>query len=429
MIPPAPLPPIRPPMAEISACRSCGAGGLEEVLAFGDTPIADRLVRPDDPGPEYAAPLTLVHCPACGLCQIRETVAPRVLFGPEYPYFSSVSPALMAHFRASAEAIIARQGLGPGALVVEAASNDGYMLLPFHERGIGTLGIDPADGPVAAARAKGIETVHDFFSRALAERLAAEGRRADVFLANNVLAHVADTNDFVAGIATILAPEGLAVIECPYLLDLVDHGAFDTIYHQHLLYLSLTALVPLFARHGLALNDVERLKVHGGSLRLFVSRTAGQTPRLVAALAEEARRGVGDAAFYAPFRDRVARMRTETRAALDRMRTEGLRVAGYGAAAKATTLLHHFGIGRDDLAVIFDKSPWKTGLAMPGCRIPIRPAEEMSRDSADAVLILAWNFANEIVAANAPFAAAGGRFLIPVPDVRIVETEALGVSL
>lgn len=420
--------PVRPPMEDIAACRSCGSTDLAEVIRFGETPIADRLMRPGDPGPEYVAPLTLVHCRSCSLCQIRETVTPRVLFGPEYPYFSSVSAALMAHFRASAEAIIARQGIGPGALVVEAASNDGYMLLPFHERGIGTLGIDPADGPVAAARAKGIETVHDFFSHDLARRLVAEGRRADVFLANNVLAHVADTNDFVAGIAAILAPDGLAVIECPYLLDLVDHGAFDTIYHQHLLYLSLTALVPLFARHGLVLNDVERLKVHGGSVRLFLSRAAGQSARLAAMLDEEARRGVASEAFYAPFVDRIARMRADTRAALDRMRAEGQRVVGYGAAAKATTLLHHFGITGDDLAVIFDKSPWKHGLEMPGCRIPIAPPSGLSRQTADVVLILAWNFANEIVAENADFSAAGGRFIIPVPEVRIVENTAMGVS-
>ena len=418
-----------PDMVRVAQCRSCGSAELEDLIAFGDSPIADRLVRPDDPRPEIAAPLTLAFCRSCALCQIRETLAPRLLFSEDYPYYSSVSPALLRHFHASADDLVARYGLGPGALVVEAASNDGYMLQAFHERGIGVLGVDPADGPVRAAREKGIETVHDFFTADLARDLAAQGRRADLFLANNVLAHVADTNDFVAGIAAVLAGDGHAVIEAPYLLDLVDHGAFDTIYHQHLLYLSLTALAPLFERHGLHLNDAARLKVHGGSVRLFVSRRPGRSPRLAEMLAQERARGIASGAFYADFLARIARLRDGTRAALAEAREAGKRVAGYGAAAKGTTLLHFFGLDAADLDFIVDRSPWKQGLMMPGTRIPIVAPAHLSRDTADVVLVLAWNFANEIVRENRAFAEAGGQFLIPVPEVRLVSDEMIGVSM
>jgi hypothetical protein len=411
---------IPAPLKDARACRSCGSTDLVEIVPFGAMPIADRLVAPDDQAEEYIAPLTLVHCNGCALCQIRETVAPRVLFGPDYPYYSSVSQALLKHFGDSARAIIARRGLGPGDLVVEAASNDGYMLRVFHEAGIPVLGIDPADGPVGVARKHGIETVHDFFTAALAQRLAGEGRKASVFLANNVLAHVEDVNGFVSGVATLLADDGMAVIEAPYLIDLVDTGAFDTIYHQHLLYLSLTALVPLFARHGLHLNDVERTWVHGGSLRLFITRETGQSERLLSHLASEEERKVRTAEFYRPFVERIARMRDETRAAISRLKQAGARVAGYGAAAKATTLLHYFGLDRDDLDFIVDKSPWKQGLAMPVTRIPILPPAALAANRPDAVLLLAWNFADEIISENAAYLEAGGRFIVPVPRLREV---------
>ena len=416
---------IPAPLDRVTDCRSCG-GALTDVIAFGEAPLADRLMRPEDDSPEYTAPLTLAHCADCALCQIRETVTPRVLFGPDYPYYSSVSPALNAHFRTSAEAIVAARGLSGESLVIEAASNDGYMLSAFLEHGVPVLGVDPADGPVAAARARGVETIHDFFSLELTRSL---GRRADVFLANNVLAHVADVNDFVAGIEAVLAPDGIAVMECHYLLDLIDLCAFDTIYHQHLAYFSLTALAPLFARHGLHLNDAERVKAHGGSLRLFVSRDAGSSAGLTAMLAEETRRGVRDPAFYNMFADRIGDLRSEVRAALCDLRAAGQRVVGYGAAAKSTTLLHHFGLGRDDLSVIHDKSQWKQGLEMPITRIPIAGPEALTRDAADVVLILAWNFAREIIADNAAFAGAGGRFLIPVPSAQLVGAGFEGVSL
>lgn len=410
-------------------CRSCDGGPLRMVYGFGPTPIADRLIDPAGETEDLRAPLTLALCPDCGLAQIRETVAPEYLFRDDYPYYSSVSRALTAHFHQSADALIAQLPLGASSLVVEAASNDGYMLRRFREAGIPVLGIDPSGGPVRAARGHGVETIHGFFDHALARALAASGKRADLFLANNVLAHVADVNDFVAGIAEILTDTGTAVIEFPYLPDLVDHCAFDTIYHQHLLYLSLTAAGPMFERHGLYLNDVERLAVHGGSVRIAVGREAGKSARLEALLALEARRRVTEPAFFAPLLDRMEALRQGMRELLSDYRARGMKLAGYGAAAKATTLLHHFGITRSDLAFIVDRSPWKQGLEMPGTRIPIVAPEALRAADPDAIIILAWNFANEIMAENSGYAAAGGEFVVPIPDLVVTRGEHMRAAL
>jgi SAM-dependent methyltransferase len=254
-----------------TTCRACGSAELYPVLSLGRTPLADALVAKDQLAEaEYTADLDLVFCKSCALVQITETVPPEILFCRNYPYFSSVSKSLLAHFRASAEEIIEEKKLNQNSFVLEAASNDGYMLQNFAERGIPVLGVDPADGPVKSANDRGIPTRLDFFSKDFATRLRAEGRQADVFLANNVLAHVADLNGFVEGIRSILSPDGIAVIEAPYLVDLIQHCEFDTVYHQHLCYFSVIALKALFSRHGLYLNRVDRTTIHGGSLRLRV---------------------------------------------------------------------------------------------------------------------------------------------------------------
>ncbi|MEM9710212.1 MAG: class I SAM-dependent methyltransferase [Pseudomonadota bacterium] len=419
----------RPSLTVQETCRSCQSPDLQDLIAFGETPIADRLVPIGFEDPQFVAPLTLTHCPSCALCQIRETVDPKVLFPPDYPYYSSVSPALVAHFRESAEDLIASGLARPGARIVEAASNDGYLLSVFKERGFEVLGIDPADGPASVAREKGIETIGDFFGLKIAKTLADEGRWADVFLANNVLAHVADTNDFVAGIGEILAPDGVAVIECPYLLDAVENCAFDTIYHQHLLFLSLTALVPLFSRHGLFLNDVIRVRAHGGSLRLFISKNPGQSDRLVRQLGVEAGLGVHDPAFYDRFLSRIKGLKTELTQLISSLKREGKRVVGYGAAAKATTLMYHFGLHGGDLEFIVDKSPWKHGMEMPGTACPIVPPEMLLRAMPDVVVVLAWNFAKEIIGENRAYLERGGRFVVPIPELRQVAGDYEGVSL
>jgi len=405
-----------------TTCRGCGRPGLTVVLDLGRQPLANAILKVEDldrPEPRY--PLAMAYCPECWLVQITETVPPDVLFR-EYTYFSSVSDAFVEHSRVIAERLIAQRKLGPESLVVELASNDGYLLQHYARAGVPVLGIDPARNIAEVATARGIPTLAEFFTLDLAERLAAGGRNADVVHANNVIAHIPDLNGFVAGIARILKPAGVAVIETPYLRELVDRLEFDTIYHEHLFYHSLTALARVFERNGLSVVDVERIPVHGGSLRVFAMRSgAGEASAAVRAmLDEEAGVGLCSPEYYAAFAGRVDELGRGLRAMLAELVAKGHEIGAYGAAAKGAVLLNAFGIGTETISFVADRSPHKQGFLMPGVHIPIVDPDQLAARRPQECLLLAWNFADEILAQQAEYRRLGGKFIIPGPKLTLV---------
>ena len=407
----------------VERCRSCGKPLPAPFLDLGATPVANRLLeRGDDPEESY--PLLLSACSGCTLVQLGYELTAAAIFGPEYPYYSSFSESLVAHARRHAEDLISSRGLGPDSLVVEIGSNDGYLLRHFVERGIPVLGIEPSPGPAAAARAAGVDTIEEFFGVALAERLVAGGRRADVIVANNVMAHVPDLNGFVAGLRVLVADKGIVTIENPSVVELIRLLEFDTVYHEHYCYFSCTAVDALTRRHGLSLFRVEDFEIHGGSHRWWVRPlpSGGSDevePSATSHLEAELAIGIADASYYAEFDERVRQVQQRLVALLQGLKSGGASLAAYGAAAKGATLLNSAGIGLETLDFVVDRNVHKQGRWMPGARLPILPVDTLLSRRPDYVLLLAWNFAAEIRGQQTAYEALGGRFIVPVPEPEV----------
>jgi SAM-dependent methyltransferase len=393
------------------------------VVDLGATPLANSFIPPDGLyRPEIHYPLHAWVCDGCLMVQVEEFEAPKNIFD-DYSYFSSFSDSWLAHCRAYAAEMIASAGLDERSLVVEVASNDGYLLQYFKEAGVGVLGIEPAHTVAEAAIAKGIPTRQMFFNEATARELEAEGMRADLIAAKNVLAHVPDINDFVAGFEVLLKEGGVITVEFPHLLNLIEQFQFDTIYHEHFAYLSLNVVRRIFAAHGLRVFDVKEVPTHGGSLRIFACHeqdAAHPDAANVRAICErEEQAGLEDPETYRGFQQKVVEVKNGLLTFLIECSRKGKSVVGYGAPAKGNTLLNYCGVGPEYLAYTVDRSPHKQGHFLPGSRIPVHHPSRISETRPDFVLILPWNLEREIRETMAHVADWGGRFVTAIPEIKI----------
>lgn len=404
-------------------CRHCAAPVTLPMADLGTAPPSNAYLRePALHAPERWYPLRVLVCENCWLVQTEDFAAADALFDADYAYFSSFSSSWLAHAQAYVQEMAERLALGAHSQVVEVAANDGYLLQYVAARDIPCLGVEPTASTAAAARARGIEVVERFFGVALARELVAQGRAADLTAANNVLAHVPDINDFVAGFAVLLKPQGVATFEFPHLLQLVQQCQFDTLYHEHFSYLSLTAVQRIFAANGLTVTDVQELPTHGGSLRVFAQRSDAAPAvhaRVGELLARETAAGVSSAAFYAGLQDEALRIKRELLAFLLDCHARGLKVGAYGAAAKGNTLLNFAGVRADLLPYVVDLNPAKQGQFLPGSRIPIVDEAHLRAHRPDRVLILPWNLREEVTAQLDYVRAWGGQFAVAVPRLEV----------
>jgi SAM-dependent methyltransferase len=405
-------------------CRHCAAPLELSFVDLGSAPPSNAYLSPDAlTRPEKWFPLRVLVCESCWLVQTEDFAAANELFDEEYAYFSSFSRSWLEHAERYVASMIDRFQLAASDTVVEVAANDGYLLQFVQRRGIPCLGVEPTESTAAAATAKGIPIVQDFFGVKLAESLSASGHRASLMTANNVLAHVPDINDFVSGFRMLLRPGGVATFEFPHLLRLVSGNQFDTIYHEHFSYLSLTAVSRILARNGLVAFDVEEHPTHGGSLRVFAQRTDGGghavTPRVGDMLEIERRAGMTSADFYAGFQEKTDRVKNDFLRQLLTLREKGATVAAYGAAAKGNTLMNYAGVRPDLIRFVVDQNPAKQGKHMPGSRIPIVDADRLSAEKPDYIVILPWNLREEIQAQLSYCRRWGARFITAVPSLEI----------
>jgi SAM-dependent methyltransferase len=408
----------------VSDCRFCATPLTETFVDLGMSPLSNAFIAPaQESRMERFYPLHAYVCGACRLVQLEEFETPETIFS-DYPYFSSFSDTWLRHAADYTSMMMTRFDLGPSSKVVEIASNDGYLLQYFHQRGVPVLGVEPALNVAKVAMKKGIPTEVAFFGESVAARLAASGAAPDVIAANNVLAHVPDLNDFVRGLKALLKPDGIITVEFPHLLRLMQENQFDTIYHEHFSYFSLFVVDRIFADHGLRLFDVTELPTHGGSLRIFACHQGSsrhyRSESVTNLLARENAEGLNGGDAYRSFSERVVRTKCDMLDFCIRAYREGKRVVAYGAPAKGNTLLNYCGIGPEFIEFTVDRNPHKQGLLLPGVHIPIRAPQAILHAKPDYVLILPWNLREEIMAQMAQVREWGARFVVPIPKVQVL---------
>ncbi len=414
---------MRADVTHRSSCRICQGAKLRRILSLGPTPLANAFLREEEKHlPERYFPLDVYLCKDCSLVQLLDVVDPRVLF-KDYVYVSSTSPVFVAHFADFAQKVFTRFSLNEDSLVIDIGSNDGILLRPFKKLGARVLGVEPDRSIGATARKAGVETLTSFFSLDVAKKILKKYGDADIITATNVFAHVDDIHGLVQGVRHLLSKNGVFIIEVPYLVDFLEKNLFDTVYHEHLSYFSVTALKAFFDKVGMTITHVEKVPTHGGSLRVFSAKTSSvhtASPSVRAFLAKEKKLKLKDEKVYDAYRKRIEGNKVTLLALLQKLREQGKTIAGYGAPAKGNTLLNFFAIGNDTLTFIIDDNPLKQGRYTPGKRIPVVSSDMLRTDPPDYLLIIAWNFAESIIKKNEAFKKSGGKFIVPVPDPRIL---------